>query len=119
MRQFPVSPQTTVTLNGSGNGQVSLTPPSGTKWDLQLATLSIPNPVLIPQAFLYLGNSSGPLTLIDSTYAGASASSGKVAGAPVYAGTCIWAVWKGADANALASLQLYGTQTTGYRGTTT
>jgi len=56
------------------------------------------------------------LTLIDSTNAGNSASSGKVIGAPLYSGTCIWAVWAGADANALATLQLYGVQTTGYRG---
>lgn len=56
---------------------------------------------------------------MDSTNQGNSASSGKVRGAPVYAGTCIWAVWTGADANSLATLQLYGTQTTGYRGTRT
>lgn len=116
MRQFPVSPQTTVKLNASGNGQVSLTPPSGTRWDLQLAAVSTTGTVKLPQCFLYLGNSNGPLTLIDSTNAGNSASSGKVRGAPVYAGTAIWAVWSGADANAQATLQLYGTQTTGYRG---
>lgn len=120
MRQFPVSPQATVRLDASGNGQVSLTPPSGTKWDLQLAAVSVVSPsgvtVLIPQLSLYLGSSAGPLTLIDSTYLGSSASSGKVKGTPVYSGTCIWAVWKGADPNALASLQLYGTQSTGYRG---
>jgi len=115
MRQFPVSPSTSVKLNASGNGQCSLTPPSGTKWDLQLAAISTTGTVKLPQCFLYLGNSNGPLTLIDSTNMGNSASSGKVIGAPVYAGTYIWAVWTGADANAVATLQLYGLQSTGYR----
>ena len=115
MRQYQVNPNTTVTLNASGNGQCSLTPPSGTRWDLQLAAISTTGTVKLPQSFLYLGNSNGPLTLIDSTNAGNSASSGKVRGAPVYAGTYIWAVWQGADANAIATLQVYGTQTTGYR----
>lgn len=115
MRQVPVSPQATVTLNASGNGQVSLTPPSGTRWDLQLAAVSTTGTIKLPQCFLYLGNSNGPLTLIDSTNLGNSASSGKVRGAPVHAGTYIWAVWSGGDAGALATLQLYGTQATGYR----
>lgn len=119
MRQQPVSPQTTVTLSAAGAGQCSLTPPSGTRWDLQLAAVSTVSPsgttVQLPQCFLYLGNSNGPLTLIDSTNNGNSASSGKVLGAPFYAGTCIWAVWAGADANATATLQVYGTQTSGYR----
>lgn len=119
MRQFRVSPQTTVTLSASGNGQCSLTPPSGTRWDLQLAAVSTVSPsgttMELPQCFLYLGNSNGPLTLIDTTNFGNSASSGKVIGTPLYAGTYIWAVWQGADASALATLQLYGMQSTGYR----
>lgn len=119
MRQFPVSPNVTVKLSAAGAGQVSLTPPSGTRWDLQLAAVSTTGTVKLPVCSLFLGNSNGPLTLIDATNAGNSASSGKVRGAPVYAGTCIWAVWAGADANSLATLQLYGTQTTGYRGTRT
>jgi hypothetical protein len=116
MQQYPVSPQVTVRLDAIGNGQCGLTPPSGTRWDLQLAAVSTTGTVKVPQAFLYLGSSNGPLTLVDSTYVGNSASSGKIRGAPVYPGTWIWAVWKGADALAVATLQLYGTQATGYRG---
>jgi hypothetical protein len=111
----PVSPSASVRLSGAGAGQVGLTPPSGVQWQLSLATLSIPGPVLIPQGFLYSGNSSGPIQLIDSTYSGASASSGKVAGLPVFPGTYIWAVWSGADANAVATLQLFGTAMRNYR----
>lgn len=115
MPQNPISPQTTVRLNASGAGQVSLTPPSGVLWQLSLASVSIPNPILIPQVFLYLGNSNGPIQLIDSSYAGASASSGKVAGIPFYPGTYLWAVWSGADALATATLQVFGMAVTEYR----
>lgn len=118
MRQFRVSPQATVTLDASGDGQCGLTPPSGTRWDLTLAAVSTTSTVLLPQAFLYLGNSNGPLTLIDSTNFGNSASSGKVSGAPFYAGTWIWAVFSGGDPAAVATLQLYGVQATGYRAGT-
>ena len=115
MRQYPVSPQATVKLSASGSGQVSLTPPSGVLWQLSLASVSIQNPVLIPQVFLSIGNSNGPIQLIDSSYAGASASSGKVAGIPFYPGTYLWAAWTGADASVTATLQLFGVAVTGYR----
>jgi hypothetical protein len=111
----PVSPSVSVVLSALGAGQAGLTPPSGVMWQLSLASLSIPNPVLIPHAFLYTGNSSGPVQLIDSTYAGASASSGKVAGPPIFPGTYIWAVWAGADPNVTATLQLWGTAIRNYR----
>lgn len=117
MGTISIQPQATVTLNGSGAGQVSLTPPSGTMWQLSLAAVSTTSVINASQAFLYLGSSSGPLTLIDSTFLGNSASSGKVAGAPFYHGVYLWAVWSGADAGAVATLQAYGTQATGYRST--
>jgi hypothetical protein len=110
-----ISPSASVVLSASGAGQVGLTPPSGVMWQLTLASLSILNPNLIPQGSIYSGNSSGPVQLIDSTYAGASASSGKVAGPPVYPGTYIWAVWAGADPNVTATLQLWGMAIRNYR----
>jgi hypothetical protein len=111
----PISPAVSVRLSAAGAGQVQLGPPSGTLWQLNLAALSTTSVLLASQGFLYLGSSSGPLTLIDSTFLGNNASSGKVAGAPLYHGTYIWAKWTGADALATATLQLYGTQVTGYR----
>lgn len=115
MAAYSISPQVTVTLNASGAGQCSLTPPSGTLWQLFLAAVSTTSVTNASEAFLYLGNSNGPITLIDSTFLGNSASSGKVAGAPFYHGQYIWAVWSGADAGAHATLQVYGQQVTGYR----
>jgi len=115
MASYPISPQAGVKLSAAGAGQVGLTPPSGVMWQLSLASVSIPNPVNIPEAFIYLGSSSGPVQLVDSTYAGASASSGKVAGIPFYPGQYVWAVWTGADANVTAILQLFGTAVRNYR----
>jgi hypothetical protein len=111
----PVAPSVSVKLSAAGAGQCGLTPPSGVMWQLTLASVSIANPVLIPQVFLSTGNSGGPIALIDSSYAGASASSGKVAGLPLYPGQWIWAAWAGADALAVATLQLYGTAIRNYR----
>jgi hypothetical protein len=111
----PISPFATVKLSAAGAGQCGLTPPSGVMWQLSLASVSIPNPVLIPEVFLSTGNSNGPLQLIDSSYAGASASSGKVAGVVLYPGQWIWAAWTGGDANAVATLQLYGMAVRNYR----
>ncbi len=113
--QVQIAPQVSVKLDGSGNGQCSLTPPSGTMWQLSLASVSTTSTGNAPKAFLYLGNSNGPLTLVDSTFLGNSASSGKVAGAPFFHGSYLWAVWTGGDAGALATLQVYGVQVTGYR----
>lgn len=121
MPSQPISPAASVKLSAAGAGQIQLGPPSGTLWQLNLAAVSLLPPpgasalVLASQAFLFLGSSSGPLTLIDSTFLGNNASSGKVAGAPLYHGTYIWAQWKSGDALAVATLQLYGTQVSGYR----
>src|ERR1017187_9641527 len=115
MANTPMSASASVVLSGAGAGQAGLTPPSGVMWQLNLASVSIANPVLIPQVALSLGNSNGPTQLVDSSYAGASASSGKVAGTQVYPGTYIWAAWTGADANATATMQLWGTAIRNYR----
>lgn len=105
-----VSPLATVVLNGAGDGQVAIGPPSGTKWTLNLATLAVSTSTKQPQGFLYRGGASGPLELVDSTYTGAQASSGKVGGLPYFSGQRLWAVWKGGDAGATATLQAYGQQ---------
>jgi hypothetical protein len=115
VRTTAIQPQVTVTLDGTGSGQASMTPPSGCMWQLTLAAISTTSVVAASQCFLYLGSSSGPLNLVDSTYLGNSASSGKVAGAPFYHGMYLWAVWSGADAGCMATLQAYGQQSTGYR----
>lgn len=105
-----VSPVASVTLDGSGNGQVSIGPPSGTTWRLRLANVSTTGTVRQPQAFLYRGSSSGPLEQIDSTFLGNSAASGLVAGAPFFSGQVLWAKWVGGDPGAVATIQAYGQQ---------
>lgn len=106
----------TVKLSAAGAGQVSVGPPSGTLWRASLAAVSTTSVAKASQCSLFLGSSSGPLTLIDATFLGNQASSGKVAGAPLYHGQYIWAVWAGADASSTATLQVYGIQVSGYRG---
>jgi len=111
-----VSPFATVTLDGSGNGQVAIGPPPGTVWALDLATLNVaPAPgqaatINQPQGFLYRGSAQGPLELVDTTYTGAQASSGKAGGAPYFSGQMLWAKWTGGDAGAVATLRAFGTQ---------
>lgn len=105
-----VDPVAYVTLDGSGNGQVALGPPSGTKWAARLATLATSTSVKTPQAFLYRGSASGPLQLVDSTLLGNAASSQKVAGVLYYPGQKIWAKWVGGDPGAIATLQVFGQQ---------
>ena len=107
-----ISPNASVKLNGSGNGQVSLTPPSGTVWRLRLANVSTTSTANSPQCSMYRGSSSGPVEQIDSTFLGNSASSAMVAGAPFFQGQVLWAKWTGGDANAMATLQVYGQQAT-------
>jgi hypothetical protein len=115
MATVSISPAATVQLSATGAGQISLTPPSGTMWQLALAAVSTTSMVKFSRVFLYLGNSNGPITLIDSSYSGNSASSGKVGGTPLFPGQCIWATWTGADANSYATLQIYGSQISSYR----
>lgn len=105
-----ISPAASVILDGSGNGQVPIAPPSGTVWRLRLASVSTTGTARQPQAFLYRGSTSGPLEQIDSTYLGNSASSAKVAGAPFFQGQVLWAKWTGGDPGATATLQAYGQQ---------
>lgn len=105
-----VDPVATVVLDGSGNGQVSLGPPQGTKWAPRLATLATSTSTKTPQGFLYRGSPSGPLQLIDQTFLGNAASSQKVAGAIYFPGQLLWAKWVGGDPGALATLQVFGQQ---------
>lgn len=116
-RQQPLDQAVTVTLDGSGNGQAALTPPSGCMWQIALAAVSTTSKTNASKCLLYSGSSSGPLTLLDSTFLGNGASSGKVGGTVYYHGAYLWAVWTGADPGALATLEIYGVQVTGYRGT--
>lgn len=109
-RSQPIDLSATVKLDGSGNGRVQLAAPSGTRWDLDLASVSTTSTVSFARCFLYRN-----VSLIDSTYNGNAASSAKVAGIPWYHGTPVVAVFSGGDPNAYATLEVFGTQVTGYR----
>jgi hypothetical protein len=105
-----VSPYNSVVLDSNGNGQCSLGPPSGTKWALRLGSGEVSTANVQPRLDFYRGSASGPIELIDSTFTGAQASSGKVGGAVYYAGQLLWAVWTGGDPGATATLRAFGRQ---------
>jgi hypothetical protein len=105
-----VSPSATVVLDSNGNGRVSIAPPAGAAWQLRLAVASTNGTLNTPTATIYRGSSSGPLTQVDSTFLGNSASTGKVAGLPFFSDQPLWAVWAGGDPGATATLQAYGVQ---------
>jgi len=106
-----------VTLNGSGAGQVSLGPPAGTRWALDLANVSVvaagtgAAPSAASTCTLYRGSTSGPQQQVDvAILTGNGAASGKVGGVPYFPGQVLWAVWTGGDPGAIATLQVYGKQ---------
>jgi hypothetical protein len=105
-----VSPLTSVVLNASGNGQCGFGPPSGTKWALRLSSGETSTSALQPQLAWYRGSPTGPLELLDQTFTGAQASTGKVAGTLFYPGQWLWAVWTGGDVGARATLRAFGQQ---------
>lgn len=105
----------TVTLDASGNGTVKLGPVQGVMWKPENAAVSTTTSVKFPKCDIYVGGSSTPGQLVDSTYTGNSDASGKVGGTVVYPGQYIWAVWSGGDVGATATLSISGTATIGYR----
>lgn len=105
-----VSPFATVVLDSNGDGRVAIAPPSGAAWQLALAVASTSGVTLTPTCKLYRGSSGGPISQVDSTFLGNSASSGKVAGLPFFSDQPLWAVWEGGDPGATATLQAYGLQ---------
>lgn len=105
-----ISPQNHVTLDGSGGGQISIGPPQGTVWQINLASVSTTSTSNAAACTLYRGSTSGPIEKVDNTALGNSDSTTRVAAVPFYAGQVLWAVWTGGDAGATAILQVYGSQ---------
>lgn len=105
-----VSPYNKTTLNGSGNGQCGFGPPSATRWALRLSSVSVSTSNVQPSVAWYRGSPTGPIELIDQSFTGAQASTGKVGGPFFYPGQWLWAVWSGGDPGALAELRAYGQQ---------
>jgi hypothetical protein len=115
MNSYPLNLAVFVKLDGSGNGTVSLGPYVGQRWRLSNAAVSTSTAVKVPTCILYMGGAAVPGFQVDSTYTGSQDASAKVDAFPLTNGQKIFAVWSGGDANAIATLSLFGTVETDYK----
>lgn len=112
MPSVPLNAAKSVQLDGSGNGQVQMTPDSVAQtWNLTLAAVSTnpQQPTNVPLCKIYIGSAPNDANFVDGTFTGNLDSTARVAQFPVQKGQSIWAVWSGADANIVATLSIFGT----------
>lgn len=109
----PLNEAANVTLDGSGNGTVSMGPVTGERWKLTNAgvrTNTSSNPAAnVPQCRIYIGGAPIDSFFIDGTFTGNLNSTSRVSGIPVGNGQRIWAVWQGGDPGSVATLSIIGT----------
>lgn len=115
MPEFPLNTSVNITLDVSGNGTAKIGPNVGQQWNPTNVSVHVSTATNFPKCSIYAGGSSQPGQLVDSTYTGNDDSSGKIEGTVIFPGHNIWAVWTGGDANATATLSVFGTYTTNYR----
>lgn len=102
------------TLDGSGNGAVTIGPsnsyqtwkPTGISVQVITTTGTI---VKEPVFKYYRGRSAGPLNFLGGTFTGSNDSSDIPAGQILHPGETFYCVWTGGDAGATASVILSGT----------
>lgn len=100
-----------VTLDGSGNGQVRLGP-SVTRefWDLVSADVSVATTVLEATCTLYLATGPTPTQRLGATATGSSGDTCGLSGVTVMPGQTLLAVWAGGDAGKIATLAVIGSK---------
>lgn len=99
-----------VTLNGSGNGQVTLGPSiPGDSWNPSGGACLVSSDNATPQFQCYL-NVVGPGTFIGGSQTGNNDTCA-VGGLTLYTGMAIIGVWTGGDPGATATFNLSGTRT--------
>jgi hypothetical protein len=109
-RTVPLNASGSVTLNGSGNGQVALGPSlPGTAWYPTGASVIVSSSGSVPTLKLYLG-SVGQSNFIGGSYTGNN-DTASVSAITLYPGQVIIAVWAGGDSGATATVVLTGTMT--------
>lgn len=107
----PLNVSASVTLNGSGNGQVSLGPVSvGEVWYPSTAAVSVATNVSEALGYLYIGLTPIPGNLIASTATASTGDSTDLPGYPVYVGTFLIFTWQGGDAGQRATLSVFGSR---------
>lgn len=111
-RQLILNASAQVTLDGSGNGKAQLGPKlPGTSWQVDTVAVSASSNASEAQCNLYLGLSPVAGSLIGATATGSTGDSDDLAGANIWPGQLLIAVWAGGDPGAVATISVYGTQT--------
>lgn len=111
----PLAENGSVTLNGSGNGTLSMKPWGGSvTWSPSLVAVKASSNVNEASARIYIGPSATDLYFVDGTLSGSTGdSTGNVAGFQIDThGNTLWVVWAGGDAGATATAQVSGTLVT-------
>lgn len=110
--QQPLNENGTVTLDGSGNGTLSMKPwGGGVTWQPSLVSVKASSNTKEASAKIYVGPSATDPYFVDGTLSGSTGdSSGKVSGFTVDThGNTLWVVWAGGDVGAQATAQVNGT----------
>jgi hypothetical protein len=110
--QSPLSEWGSVTLDGSGNGTLKMTPWAGSvTWTLSLVSVKASSNASEANCKIYLGPQPTDQYYVDGSLSGSTGdSTSNVSGLTVDThGNSLWAVWQGGDAGASATLQATGT----------
>lgn len=114
MPSGPLNEAASVTLDGSGNGTLKMTPfGGGATWQPTLAAVKASSHVLEAQCRIYVGPSPVDQYFVAGTLSGSTGdSTDQVGGYSVDThGSALWAVWTGGDAGAQATMSVNGTET--------
>lgn len=110
---YPLDTFVTVTLNGSGNGQVPIGPGLPREhWQIGSAYVSAATNVAEASCVLSIGSSPQSATAIAQTSKGSSGATCAMSG-DLPPGWKLWAVWSGGDAGVTATLHVTGQRTIG------
>jgi hypothetical protein len=116
-RTLSLSEFVSSTLNGSGNGTISVGPATpGHVWYpvsvsiYQTGSFPVVSGSNTPILSLYAGSGTTPNNLIDATYQVLGASSSMITGQVLYPGQLIYAVWQYGNPDASVTLNVYGTR---------
>jgi hypothetical protein len=110
MRTIPLEASATVTLDGSGNGTVIITPPVVEQWTVLTVSVATSTATKSPQFRLYLGQGANQSEQVDSTFSGSGNVSDALANRQIPPGLKIVGAWTAGDPNAIATMIVRGTK---------
>jgi hypothetical protein len=108
---IPLSVSASVTLNGSGDGSVSIGPSHvGEVWLPSTVAVSVATNVSEALGYLYVGLAASPGNLVGTTATASTGDSDDLPGMPIYVGSFIVFSWTGGDAGQLATMSVFGSR---------